>query len=116
VAGFSLAVGAIGITALAIVAAYASFFLGKPSDAKVFVVIIMLINTIPATAAALLLGLLAVLGGGVRVLFWGWIPLTFGLSIPYWLWIERRWKRKLERRISEEVERRIAEGGEGEHE
>jgi hypothetical protein len=38
------------------------------------------------------------------------LPLTFVLSIPFWLWTDRRWRRRLERRISEEVERRIAEG------
>ena len=68
---------------------------------------------VPAAAAALILGLVSALGAGIRVLFWGWMPLTFGLSIPYWIWFERGWRRKLERRVEEEVERRIAERLEG---
>jgi hypothetical protein len=39
--------------------------------------------------------------------------LTLVLSIPFWLWTDRRWRRRFERRISEEVERRIVEEREG---
>ena len=113
IAGFSIATAALGVTFIAILAAYGSLGLGKPDDTKIFAVIIFLINMIPAAVAALILGLVSALGAGVRVFFWGWMPLTFGLSVPYWIWVERKWRRKLERRVEEEVERRLAASREG---
>ena len=98
--------GLLAVSVLCSAVALWLFWIGDAGDARNIGKIIMILNFIPSAGTLPFVALLLLLGVKVRTALLMWIPLTLALAVPFWLWTDKRLRRRFERMVAEELERR----------
>jgi hypothetical protein len=98
---FPLAALGIGITWLGAI----EVFFDSSRQAEMMEGIVLFVSLLPVAVSMLARHFLALSGAqlSARVLKLVSLTLTLGLSIPYWLWLEKLFWRRFERKVSQRV-------------
>jgi hypothetical protein len=83
-------------------------FLDNSKQARMIEGALLILSTLPEVVAASVRYLLThfVVDIGPRWPMLIWLLLVLGLSVPYWLWLQARWRKWLELKVNEEIESR----------